>query len=490
MLTKRRLLFLIISLILTADTAYSFWQHYHTPLYGDMSQIILTTRERGYNKLMQDPFGFRSFASNEKYISPNRFFAHWTTMTYFKNSPGFLQRFTTPVNSVYLSAALAKILVQLLLIYVLAVCISNSKRVLKYEFLLAAVLITPLFQTAGYTRYIGIIDPSVLYSFFYALPIGLLLIFFLPFFKHHYYNQDIKLNPFVKILLLALIVFLSLNGPLIPGIVLILCPLVLVVQFIDRYKTIHNQAFKMKVVSVYKSMSKTTIFYFIFFSLACLYSLYIGKNNVMNFTDTISLKERYLKIPEGIYILMTNKIGLPLLLSLIIINSIIIRKHYKTDETKKMLSLINGFAIFSVLYILLLPLGGYRVYRPFIVRYDTIIPVTIGLFLMFGLTTFYLIKTISKKYKFVYITSIVLFLLNYEIADITNTKGYNCEREAINKISNSTYEIVVLECDCPVMDWKKIENPQSSKLNAELFQYWNITKTKKLYYHKIPGKNE
>jgi hypothetical protein len=54
-----------------------------------------------------------------------------------------------------------------------------SGSILKLDFLFAAILITPLFQTNGYRSYMGIIDPATTYTFFYALPTILILIYLL-----------------------------------------------------------------------------------------------------------------------------------------------------------------------------------------------------------------------------------------------------------------------------------------------------------------------
>jgi hypothetical protein len=169
---------------------------------------------------------------------------------------------------------------------------------------------------------------------------------------------------------------------------------------------------------------------------------------------------------------------------MIAINVIIIRIHYKSAEGRKILNLTKWIGIFAIIYILLLPLGGFRYYRENVIRYDTIMPVTLGLIFVFGSTTFYLLKNISKKHEKIYILGIIALLLIFTNADRLNTKLYECERKALETIARSPDKIVVLDCDCPVMDWQKMDDYRQSGRNARLFEYWNITRVEKLYYQK------
>ncbi|MEI6062843.1 MAG: hypothetical protein WCR72_19220, partial [Bacteroidota bacterium] len=224
-MTKKTYLILLVFLL--SDLAFSFYQHYHMPLYGDVAEIVIPDQVKGYYHVLHDPLGLDVLIRNETYANPNRYFAHWSASQYFLHMPLLLQKFVSPIDSIYLSVALAKIIIQLLVLYLLAVFVSGTGNILKPDFLLAAALMTFLFQTSGYNRYMGIIDPSVIYSFFYALPLGLLLLFFLPFFRRIYYSHHNKPGIAAWIALALFIPVLCLNGPLVPGVVLIACPLVL-----------------------------------------------------------------------------------------------------------------------------------------------------------------------------------------------------------------------------------------------------------------------
>ena len=474
----------VILILLLLDLGFSFYQHYQLPLHGDITDIVLPTPSTGNYKVLHDPFGLNVLINDEKYGNPNRFFAHWTTSTWFKSMPLLLQQFVDPIDSIYLSSAIAKIIIQILLIWLLAVYISNRKNILNLDFLIAALLITPLFQTYGYNRYMGIIDQSVIYSFFYALPLGLLMLFYLPFFRSVYYNKKLKLNIVSKILWALFIVFLTLNGPLVPGVVLIVCPLVLLNVWYRNFKLSEISPTRKRIYFSLKRIPKDLLLFFVAISILSLYSLYIGQNNGFNSAHSISIMERYLRLPHGIYLLVVKKLGFPLIFIMVTVNLIIIRKNYRSEEGDRLFTFIKWIALFAIIYILLIPFGGYRGYRPYMLRYDTIIPLTLALIFVFGSTTFYLIKNISKKYKTVYLTGVILLLLFFTINDNLDLGDNKCERESLEKIARSAEKIVVLDCDCPVMEWVTISDYHHSERNAELFKYWNITKEKKLYYHK------
>jgi len=475
---------MVFILLLISDLTFSFYQHLHMPLDGDMAEIILPTPDKGYYDVLHSPFGIDALAKDKLYANPNRFFAHWTTSYYFLHTPLFLQKFVKPIESVYLASAISKTIIQILILYLFALYISNTTKIYSIDFLVAAILITPLFQTSGYSRFLGIIDQSVIYTFFYALPLGLILIFFFPFFKAAYHKTKLKMSGLKKIIWGVFMLVLSLNGPLLTGIALITSLLFLSSLWYKNYKTNTQNSFSNKVIHSIKKIDNLYLFYFIGFSIFSLYSLFIGQLNSLNFGDNITIWERYARLPIGLFNLVSQKLAYPLLFLLIAINLVIIYKYHSSIEGKRILHLSFWIGVFALLYILLLPLGGFRIYRPNIIRYDTVMPITFGIIFIYGFSTFFLVKQISKKNKIYYLIGIALFLLVFTNADKLKTEDYNRERAALETIAISKENPVILTCDCPVMDWSKYKKASESDLNASLFLYWNITKTKKLYYHR------
>ncbi len=474
---NKRYIYYFLLLLLLADLTYSFLQHYSMPLDGDMAGGIVPAED--VQPILNDPFGISVITENAVYPNPNRYFAHWTYFTYFSSIPLLLQSFVAPIDSVYLSAAVAKIIIQFVIMTLLAFYITGRQKIFNTDFLIAAVLVVPLFQTNGYRSQMGIIDPSITYTFFYALPSAILLIFYLPFFFDSVYGTRILNNLFVKIIFFALGIFIVFNGALNPGIIL---TITLLFVFNIYLQTDKNISVINRVVNAFRLIPKTYLFFFSFVSILSLYALLIGKNNSIFLGETISIVERYARIPQGIITVVTQKIGFPVFLITIFINIFLLRKYVQNIETEKVLRIFSWIGLFSIVYILLLPLGGYKNYRPFILRYDTIMPITIGLIFIYSKSSFELIKNLKGKKKYSYILLTTLFAFIFTNADKPEFNKNKCEKLALLKISKSDDKIVLIESDCLVLAWEKITVPAKSALNGQLLKKWKITNDNKLYY--------
>jgi hypothetical protein len=203
----------------------------------------------------------------------------------------------------------------------------------------------------------------------------------------------------------------------------------------------------------------------------------------LNNTADVSLVERYLQIPSGLWRLMTTKLGLIMLLIFTGIN-ILLLKQLGVVKNAKTFKLFNWLLAFIVLYIALLPLGGYRDYRPFTVRYDTIIPVTMVLFFILGQSSLILLKELKFRHKILYSLLLISLITFYSIADTNVQEHFYCEYEALTEISNAEVDIVELNSNCPVMEFRIVHDPEHSILKAELLRKWNVTQERKLFYQK------
>ena len=478
-IVSKRVIYLLFILLIT-DLSYSFVQHLKMPLDGDMAECILPSKE--LQKIFEDPLGLTVISKNAVYPNPNRFFGQWTYSKYFKHLPSTLQNFVSPIESIYLSCAIAKIIIQIGLLILLAFYITGTRKIFNRSFILSVIIIVPLFQTNGYRSYMGIIDPSITYTFFYALPCTLLLLFYLPFFNATFHQTNFISNKLGLILLFVFTVFLTLNGPLTPGIVLVISLLYFFYQIKSNYHQFVGSSFIFKIIQSLKIIPKAHFS----ISILSLYSLYIGSHNYNSIyeSDNISIYERYIRLPMGLYYLLTQKIGFPILLIMIGINAYLINRKLNNEEGIKILNLLKWIGIFSLLYILLLPLGGYRNCRPNIISYDTIMPITISLILIYGMSTYFLIKNFNPYFLKRYLPVIIVFSIIFTFADKPEFSKNDCEKKALEAISLSKDNTVLLEYDCSIMAWGKIEDPAKSELNAQLLEYWGITKKKKLYYQK------
>ncbi len=461
------------------EIIFSFKRHFYFPIDGDLPSIVAP--HKNYEAVLQDPFGINVLLHDSVYAAPNRFFSHWFMWTTFNHVPLLLQYFTSPVNSVYYSCALAKTFIQFFILYLFSVYVTGKKRFWNYDSLLVMVFLVPLFQVFGYNDSMGIIDHSITYTFFYAFSLSLVLFPFLSFFLSWFYKSDI--SKFTVIGLLLLTIAASLNGPLNAPAILLICPLLMANYFFHHWKQHPHLKLSARISHSIKNIPPSAFFILCFSILTSLYSLYIGRNNSEDRWESISVSERYSRLWTGFYDQYAVQPGPALLLGIILINSLIIKKYF--DESgKKILSMLKWFLILAIIYILLLPLGGYRPYRPNIIRNDTILPVTFGLILLFGITTYHIHKRITFKRKKIYWIMIIFVTAIFIHAD-TDYRKYNaCERRSLEKISLSMDKIVLIEEDCPVLSWGKITDYKDSEVKGVMLHRWNVTKESKLFYQK------
>ncbi|MEY3367223.1 MAG: hypothetical protein RI973_378 [Bacteroidota bacterium] len=473
---KKTFKVLLIAL-LVADIAYSFLQHYHMPFDGDMAELIVP--EDGVKLILDNPLGIVAIKENITYLSPNRFFSHWSFHKYFHHVPSFLQHFTNPVDSAYLACALAKTAIQVALTMLMAFFIAGG--IYRPQFLLAALIITPLFQTNGYRSHMGIIDPATTYIFFYALPALLLLIYFIPLYLKHMNGTELK---YLKYGWIPLALVSSLSGPLNPGISLVVGLLICASYFHEKLKQPNGQAIFSKLISAIRQIPAEYYLYLLPLCVFSAYSLYLGTYNAMNDDSRMPLSALYARLPQGLSKLLTTKLGFPVLLVTLGINTWIIRYKLRSPEGEIILRLLKWIGLFALVYILLLPLGGYRSYRPYVLRYDTILPVTLGLMFVFGKTSLFILKNLPHRQQYWYVPLLMAVLFIFTNADRPGFDKNRCEREAILQIASSPEKVVRLEDDCTVLSWDIVRQPQESVLKTRLLEIWGIMDEGKLFFQK------
>ena len=462
----KKLIIILLGLFVIYDLCRSFDQHQHMPLDGDLALIVVPTEV--FKAAMKDPFGINASVYGKRYHATNRAFAHWTMCLYFKTVPFVFQLFSSPLESVYLSAALAKIIFQILICYMLArYATPGSFRFSDLVFSMA--ILTPLFQTGGFNSYMGIIDQSITYSFFYALPVGLLLVFFFPFYRYLMLGEVLNFGIPKHLLWLLLMVFLSFNGPLTCATATVTFGYIACLLFFYRISGTKTP----RIDTVVRN-------YFILFGLLAAYSLYVGTFNVENFSTPMPVNERYLNLLAGLKQIFLANVAVPLLLILISLNVIILKRQAtKTD----ILQITIPIIIFCLIYILLLPLGGYRIYRPNILRNDTALPVIICCFFLFVLSTRHVLEG-QFKLKKIYILFLSSLLLFFHFSDSHISANNKSEKKAIHEIVASEKNTVIIYDYCTIMSYKPTTDSLESSLNTQLLQYWGVLDRHKLYYQK------
>lgn len=453
-------------LFIVADSCYSFLQFYAEPLDGDMADIILPSPR--CEAVLNDPFGISVLTEQKRYTGTNRYFAHQFMSSYFKNVPLLLQRFMEPINSVYASSALFKLFTQLLLLWLLLQYSASYWRgKTGNRWILALLLLIPLFQTNGYNRSFGIINHSISYTFFYAFPVALFLLFFLPYWNR-FQNKQYVFHRVHALGLIILAVILSLNGPLINPLAILICPAVLVL------------CYRSKLMQWYFISPLVLLF------VLSIYAYYLGTYNIESVAP-IELSQRYKALASGVYYQFTRKVGFPLLFFLLLFNLYLIQKNKHDKKAIRLIRYSKWIAIFTMIWLLLLPLGGYRDYRPGIIRADTLLPVLILIFYLFTTTSLYLVEHILLKFRLFYKCGIGLFLFILMIADEPRFGKNDCERSVLIQLSESDQLLNKVDNQCRIMSWETPINKGQTEYNGLLLRDWNITQKPLLYEQNAPS---
>jgi uncharacterized membrane protein YiaA len=181
---------------------------------------------------------------------------------------------------------------------------------------------------------------------------------------------------------------------------------------------------------------------------------------------------------KGIYYLLTYDLALPLIGLLLGVNYYLIKKSTHSDWIQRFNRNYILIALFAILYIGLLPLGGYRTYRPFIVRYDTFLPVTLALVYLCVSTTIYLLSTLQwsnrTKGYFIFIATFMLF---FTYADRNLERNHNaCQHEVLYYMHRNHDTIIPMPLHCNVGTWNTTDYYDQEVMITlnKLYKQWDI----------------
>ncbi|MFK7970414.1 MAG: hypothetical protein AB8F95_08610, partial [Bacteroidia bacterium] len=349
----------ILALLLALDLGYSLYQHRQMPMHGDLVPLVLPSEH--YTQVLEEPFGFAAAIDGERYAGSNRYMIHRSLKLYFDHVPRWLQSIASPVESLYLASALFKTILQLLLCLVIAAYIMAAFRWRDWRYWLAVLCVSAFMQTFGFRGSMGVIDASIVYTFFYAFPLWLLLVFFFPFFQAAIHGQAVwTLKRWQQLTWPLLVVFLAFSGPLVAPLAILVCGSLLAFYLVQ--KKINLAPYTTFIISLMLGIS--------------LYSMYVGSFNLEN-GEGPSILERFMLMPTGLVKMLFTKIGWPLILILFGLSLFLFVKKGFNKTYPRIWQVILFLLALLGAYLLLLPFGGYRPYRPYIIRYDTFLPGTI-----------------------------------------------------------------------------------------------------------------
>ena len=473
---KKNWLLALLVLVVFADLALTYVQNCQLTIDGDLAAIVVPRAD--YAPVLKDPFGWAVLTTGGWYSAPNRFFSHIGLREYCLAVPRLLQAVASPITSVYAALALLNTAVQALLLYVLGWYATGTRRLGSWQLWLAMALMTPFFQTTGYNGQMSVVDNSFTYNFFYAIPVLLLLVLLWPLYRAARQGQPLRVGAPQLGAMLLLAVVLAFSGPIIAGVVMVLLLGVGLHWLRQRWPRPASQWLQ--------GLPWQAVLVWGWLAALCLYSLYIGRHNTENLMATLPIGARYRLVPQGVWEELTSKLGLPLLVLGCLANVQLIRRLLPPSAESQRIGLVLRYlGGFALVYVALLPLGGYRNYRPLILRHDSIVPITVALIGFYALSGTYLLTHLrgrARGWCAVGAVAIAFIFTNADRKVIPNNNNGR-ERRALALLSRADAASVVrLPESCTVLSWEPITSPNESLTNAELLEYWGITHGKKLYY--------
>ena len=461
------LLCLFALAIIVGDSIQSYNQFFSTPMDGDLPGGVVPAKD--VKPVLSHPLGFYAIAHHEYYPNPNRFFSHWSLYHYFNAAVPWLGQYMDKTDALYAACASAKLIMQLMLLWLIAVMAFGKAAPWHHKTLLAMAFGCVFFQMYGYHHQMAIIDPAVTYDFFYALPCIWLIIYFLPYWLS--YRHERTFPVWLHILWWIWIPVVTLSGPLNPGIIATICVLLLI-----------------RLLREKRMPSRLEWLTFAPVAVGSIYSLFLGLYNVISMRVDMPLWERYKVLPQGVWNILMERPAWLLLLGIMLVTSLVLwwRLPQVWHRWGKELRWIGAFAL---VYLLLLPLGGYRDYRPYIVRYDTILPVTL-------LVVYWIIGAVldllfhSRRWGFCfsvpYVLAIMIFFQLEDKDDPLLLMNNEQERRGIVRVQNSDQDIVELEHDWKIATWGPIAYSQAfwSELPGQMLYRFGIWDSPKKFYNK------
>jgi hypothetical protein len=445
------LLMTLIILILSFDVARTYRNFENTTLDGDIAKIVAPSSE--YQAVLDNPLGIHVWRDGEATAAPNRFAAHYGFGFWMNHVPALLGEGS--VGALYDAVALLKMVTHAGLVVLLVLMIGGGIRASFVERLCVLFIISALFQDSGvFMEYFSVIDPSVTYVYFYATQFLFLIAFGLLIASSGPMNY-----------LTALIVglgapLLALGGPLnspmigVGGLAYLL------------YRMLLDGHVKMK-------WDQKTLFV-IYAIIWAAYSFWLGRFNTEHGWAELGLLDRYARLWQGIEIMTKPWQGAWFFILPVIVSNVVALLFVGVE--KKYIAIYCALALFVVVWILLLPLGGYRDYRHFIVRRDSLLPVNLVLIYIIAHSTVLLMR----KYATLALPAIVCAVYFMGVDWVVKPTNKN-ERVQFTRLITASGPCVALPRDGTLMHWNYESDCQESRWNVVYLKRIGILKRDVLY---------
>ena len=479
---KPTIILLVLAFALIGDLSLSTLQYLSAPIDGDLYAIVLPAP--WYAEVLSDPFGFRAVFEEVSYGGAGRYTSHLYFSTYFTYAPGFWQFFVDPVESLYYSAASAKLLAHLGILLIGAGYITGRFHFGRTSFWVAAVAISPFIQAGGLHNRMGLIDRSITYTFFYIIPV---LVFLALLFPLYQYALGYKKHPkgfslgLWTLPCLGMMWLLGSIGPQLQFLMVLTGGLSL--AYTVWYQRNEGESIIKSVqrpfLGKYRQLGALLLALIAFGAWGYI----SGLQNTEN-ADGLPLMQTLIQAAKGIVFHYIQVWPMWFIAAGIAYHLYSLRSSSAPEVRAVRRFLLLSFLGICI-YMLVLPFGGYRPYRPYIYRYDLLIPVT--LWLVYALLTtgrLYLKYVHAKGTRRWYLPLAIAFSIVLYAHDLRIKDANVCEKSKLVKLSEAETDFIVLDADCPVLAWEPDENPYYTKFKVQLLQRWGIVQRDIEYIQK------
>ena len=456
----RHILLLGLALFLLADLLFSAYHYYNLPFDGDLTKI--GGPFRWYEAVLKDPLGFKAVSEHVRYSGAGRYWCHaWTVWWCHPLMDAVRAMVGNPVVSLYLSTTLIAMLVHALLLWLVwrfvRVTEGKGPAVMVWSMALATVFV----QYGSFYHSIGLVDRSPSYIFFYLLQMLFFALYLLPYYRAWHTGKS--LVPWHHVLMIPGALYLAFSSVLAQPVWFVLCAVAALAFVLDRGGRWRSFIRKPVIAAQIAWML-----------LCCLYAFYVARFNAEN-TQITTLSERYLLLLKGVYYLFTNNAALFWMSAWTGLNLLLLR--WVRDDVQraslKRLALLT--LAFAVLYTGLLPLGGYRSYRPFIVRYDTFMPVTLAWLFFLVRSSVLLWRQGIQGWRY---TVVLLALMAvFTMFDRNLEKDANaCQHEVLYDLMRRKTDTIIMPAHCNVGTWNTTDynDPAVMEVLNLLFREWGF----------------
>ncbi len=477
---QRNILNALFIIFLFCDLSYSFYRYLEQPLDGDLAPVVLP--HPVYQRVLDDPFGYRTFTDTTMYAGSNRYFAHLSYSAFFNHVPFFFQKFFSPLDSLYIAAGSLRMLIHLILLVMISFYARDIIKANFTESLIIMSITTCFFQTGRLEPFFGLNQPSITYSAFYPLPMAMLMILFYPFVKRLTTQVPLTFSVAEHLLCIIMLVFVSFSGSLMPAVLILTIATFHFIRFYTSLKLFNGNLFQ-KVIRYISECKRTILAYSILMFIVAAYSMYLSAFNIENTFDHLALNLRYERMPKGLWNMIIANNAYLVFILLYIISVYLINAKLSKQITRNWRLLANGALIFVFLYTALLPFGGYRAYRALIIRSDSYIPVITLCVILFASASVLMVRYAIENNLRSLLLIPLIFIVYYTAIDNSNIHTNYCERESIQILQHSSETITVIPYKCNLMGWIPMQDLTYSTSNSELLYRWHITDKVKYYMH-------